>query len=134
MKRIALALAAVAAVTAPALAETESSSKGEARLSRLLEGRSAGEGVDCLPTSRVSSAQVIDGTAIVYRVGSTLYVNRPRAGAEDLDRHDTMLTRQFGSRLCRHDVVQLYQTGAGILSGLVFLSDFVPYRQEGARR
>ena len=101
----------------------------EARLAKALEGRVAGEPVDCIQLSRVNSTRIIDRTAIIYDAGSILYVNRPRAGGERLDRHDTLVTRTFSSQLCRVDVVRLFATGSRMETGLVFLGDFVPYRR-----
>ena len=101
----------------------------EAELSRALEGRQAGEPVDCIDLQRVRNSRVIADTAIIYDAGSTLYVNRPRAGAESLDRWDTLLTRLHSSRLCSIDTVQLVDPQSRMTSGVVFLGEFVPYRR-----
>ena len=76
--------------------------RGEAELERALAGRVAGEPVRCISLHNSSSSTIIDDTAILYRVGSTIYVNRPRAGAESLDRSDTMVNRLWGSQLVQH--------------------------------
>lgn len=39
---------------------------GEAELAELLEGRIAGDPVECLPDSRRDTMQAIDGTAFVF--------------------------------------------------------------------
>ena len=104
----------------------------EAELARALEGRVAGDAVDCVNLQRIHSTRIIQDTAILYDAGSIIYVNRPRSGAESLDRWDTLLTRTFGSRLCSIDTVRLLDSGSQIATGLVFLGDFVPYRK--ARR
>jgi len=101
----------------------------EAELARALEGRVAGEAVDCVSLQRIRSTRIIDDTAILYDAGSIIYVNRPRSGAESLDRWDTLLTRPFGSRLCSIDTVQLLDSTSRITTGLVFLGEFVPYRK-----
>ena len=101
----------------------------EQRLARAIEGRVAGEPVNCLNLRNIRSSQIIDRTAIIYDVGGTLYVNRPRSGAESLDQWDVLVTRPFGSQLCSIDVVQLYDTASRIQTGFVFLGDFVPYRR-----
>lgn len=101
----------------------------EQRLARALEGRVAGEPVRCLSLHSIRSSQIIDGTAIVYDAGRTLYVNRPRAGRQSLDRWDIMVTKPFGSQLCGTDVVHLYDTTSRIQKGFVFLGEFVPYRK-----
>ena len=107
---------------------------GEERLAKLLEGRVAGEPVSCIDTHRIRSSKIIDGTAIVYEAsGGKLYVNRPEAGARSLDRFDIMVTRQFTSRLCDVDVVELFDSGARMSTGLVFLGEFVPYSRAEPR-
>lgn len=126
---VALTLSAIALAAAPLQAAPRLT--GEAELARLTEGRVAGEPVDCVHLRRIRSSRIIDNTAIVYDAGSTIYVNRPRSGRESLDNWDTMVVKPFASRLCSIDVVQLYDAGAGFMSGIVFLGDFVPYRKPG---
>lgn len=102
----------------------------EAELSRAIQGRAAGEPVDCIDLNRVRSTRIIDDTAIVYDAGSVVYVNRPRSGAESLDRWDTLVTRLWsGSRLCSIDTVRLVDTSSRMTTGVVFLGEFVPYRR-----
>jgi hypothetical protein len=127
MKKILLGIAAAAALAAPAAASPYL--HGEAELAKLLEGRAAGGPVDCIDLSRVHSSQIVGGTAIVYDLGGTLYVNRPRRGAEDLDPWDVMVEKPFDHELCRIDVVQLLDSGSHFQKGAVFLGDFIPYRR-----
>ena len=101
----------------------------EAQLARELEGRVAGEPVDCIDTHRVQSSRIIEDTAIIYDAGSTIYVNRPRNGAEALNRWDAMLTRLPSTRLCSIDTVQMIDTSTRMQTGIVFLGEFVPYRR-----
>lgn len=103
----------------------------ETRLARALEGRVAGEPVDCVNLGTVRSSRIIDRTAIIYEAGNTLYVNRPRAGRESLDSWDILVTRTHSSQLCSIDTVHLYDSGARMQTGLVFLGEFVPYRRVG---
>lgn len=123
------ALLASALVLATSSAQAAPRVSGETKLAREIEGRVAGKPVNCLPFHRIHSSRIIDRTAIVYDAGSTLYVNRPRAGRESLDRWDTLVTRTFGSQLCSTDVVQLYDSSSRMPTGLVFLGEFVPYRK-----
>src|ERR1700712_312523 len=125
MKKILLTLAAAARRPAPAAAAPRL--HGEAQLAKLIEGRTAGKPVDCIDLSRVYSTQIVDETAIVHESGPTLYVNRPRAGADSLDSGDTMVLKPFDHRLCSVDTVQMYEQGARFFRGSVFLGDFVPY-------
>jgi len=102
----------------------------EAQLARELEGRTAGKPVDCISLRQVRSSRIIDDTAILYDMGGTIYVNRPRAGAESLDRWDTLVTKLYSDRLCSIDTVRLYDSSSRMETGFVFLGDFVPYRRD----
>jgi hypothetical protein len=132
MKKILLTLAAAVTLAAPAAAAPRL--HGEAELAKLTEGRVPGKPVDCIDLSRVRSSHIVDGTAIVYDVGDTLYVNRPRGGAEALNSWDAMVLKPFDHELCRVDVVQMLDTGAHFYRGSVFLGDFVPYKRVTASR
>ena len=101
----------------------------EAELARAIAGRVAGAPVDCIDIHRVLSSHIIPGTAIVYDTGGTLYVNRPRAGAESMDQWDIQVNRLYSSQLCSIDTVQLLDQGSHMYSGTVFLGEFVPYRR-----
>jgi hypothetical protein len=101
----------------------------EAELARALAGRVAGPPVRCIDLHRVTSSQVIDDTAILYRDGATIYVNRPTNGAEQLDRNDVMVTRLPSTRLCNIDTVTMVEPVSHTFTGVVFLGDFVPYRR-----
>lgn len=129
MKKTLLILASAAAAFAPAQARSPDPGKGERELAKVLEGRVAGEPVDCINLQRVRSSRIINRTAIVYDAGGTIYVNRPRSGATSLKDWDVMVTRPFGTRLCRVDTVHMYAPGSRMLSGVVFLGDFVPYKR-----
>jgi len=101
--------------------------RGETKLSKALEGRVAGKPVRCLNLRDIRSSEIIDGTAIVYRVGANrLYVNRP-SGHESLDSDDILVTRTFGSQLCSIDTVRLLDRTSRFYRGFVGLGDFVPY-------
>ncbi len=101
----------------------------EAELARALGNRVAGEPVSCNDLHRVTSSQVINGTAILYRSGSTIYVNWPVNGADSLNRRDTMVNRLPSTRLCNVDTVTMIDQVSGTFRGVVFLGDFVPYRR-----
>ena len=101
----------------------------EQQLAKALEGRVAGKPERCIPYSRVQSSRIIDGIAIVYDAGGTLYVNRPESGAEALDDSDILVTRLHGSQLCNNDVTELVDPGSRMMSGVVFLGEFVPYKK-----
>ncbi|WP_137753675.1 hypothetical protein [Sphingopyxis sp. L1A2A] len=121
------AAAAIAAM--PAAASAMERLAPEERLAKLLDGRAAGPPQNCIQLSSVSSSQVIDKTAIVYRIGSTLWVNRPEGGAGSLDDDDILITRLSTGQLCSIDTVQLQDRSSNMYSGFVSLGKFVPYRR-----
>ncbi|MEG3180801.1 hypothetical protein [Sphingomonas sp. LT1P40] len=120
---------ALLALPGAAIAQDKAYPKGEAELAKMLEGRVAGTPVKCLPTFAMDNSTVIDKTAIVYRSGSKLYVNRPRGGADQLDDDDILLTKIYGSQLCNVDKVDLIDRSSRMWSGFVMLGEFVPYER-----
>lgn len=98
------------------------------RLEKLLEGREAGKPVSCISTYDSRDMTIYDKTAIVFRSGSTLYVNRPQ-NADQLDSDDILVTRTFGAQLCRLDIVKTVDRGGRFETGFINLGDFVPYRK-----
>jgi hypothetical protein len=131
-----IAAATLAAMTmglsvTPALAKPKL--KGEAKLNQMLEGREPGKPVSCLPLGQSQESTIIDKTAIVYRFGNTLYVNRP-TNPTSLDSDDIMVTRTSQSSLCRLDTVQLLDRTSRFYSGFVGLQDFVPYKKVASAR
>lgn len=122
-----VAIAAGVAVASPAQADQRRSP--EQQLERALEGRVPGEPVNCVSLRSVRNSRIIDGTAILFDAGSTIYLNRPRFGAESLDRDDTQIVRSFGGQLCSIDTIRMVDPVSGMFRGSVFLGEFVPYRR-----
>jgi len=137
MKPVLSALALVALSSAPAVAEDETSgdgvemTKGEKKLAKMLDGRVAGEPERCIRDRPVRSFKVIDDTAIVYKIGRTVWVNYTR-NPETLDDRDTLVFRRFGSQLCSTDIVTTIDPVGGFYTGNVFLTEFIPYRMPKA--
>lgn len=130
-----LSAASLALLAAPTLAqdgeqadeEQTEQTEGEKKLAKLLEGRVAGEPTSCIRTPPNDRVRVIDDTAIVYGRGKTIYVNRT-SRPSDIDDRDTMVIRRFsGSQLCKTDIVTTIDRGSQMFSGVIFLSEFLPY-------
>lgn len=131
MKRLAIAIMTTAALlSSPALHAKERLS-GEEKLAKLLEGRIAGEPVNCLPLSVNNDVRIIDKTAIVYGHGNTLWVNRPM-NADALDRDDILVRKSHTAQVCNLDTVQLLDRSSKFYTGFVGLNQFVPYRKVAA--
>ena len=124
---IAVIAAAAGLVAAPIEAARLS---GEERLAKLIGEGSAGEPRRCVPTLSNTSLTVIDKTAIVYKQGGKVWVNRTEH-PEDLDEDDVMVIRRHGSSLCRTDMITQVDRASGMFSGAIFLTDFVPYEKVG---
>jgi hypothetical protein len=125
--KLAIVAAAGALMLAGGAADARPRLTGEEQLAKLLDGRVAGEPVNCISMPNVQSSRVIDKTAIVYGSGSTLYVQRPRSGAETLDSDDILVTQLTTSQLCSIDTVQLRDRNGYFWRGFVGLDKFVPY-------
>ena len=129
-KHIALATAAFGMLSSPVLAdENAQMTRGEEKLSKLLDGRVAGEPQSCIRTLGSRNLSQIDGTALTYRDGDTVWVNYTR-NPDSIDDRDIMVIDRFsGSSLCRTDQVKLVDRVNGFLSGILLLDEFVPYKK-----
>ena len=129
-KHIALAIAAFGMLSSPVLAdENAQMTRGEEKLAKLLDGRVAGEPQSCIRTLGSRNLSQIDGTALTYRDGDTVWVNYTR-NPDSIDDRDIMVIDRFsGSSLCRTDQVKLVDRVNGFLSGILLLDQFVPYKK-----
>jgi hypothetical protein len=124
--RLAL-LAAALVVGGTASAAPQDNSRYEAKLAKALEGRTAGKPVKCINLRDIRSTEIIDRTAVLYRLyNGKIYVNRP-SGASTLDSDDILVTRTTMSQLCSIDIVQLVSRTSRFPSGSLGLSEFIPY-------
>lgn len=138
LKLIAATLAAATIVAAPSLgAQAQSSddaaqqTEGEIKLAKMLEGRVAGEPQNCIRMMPTTDLTVIDGTALVYKSGRTLYVNVTH-NPNSIDEDDTLVRRtSFSSRLCNTDIITKIDRFHGGYTGNVNLGAFIPYRKAG---
>lgn len=130
MKKLAAFLTGAALTLAGTAASAATvAQKGEERLARLLEGRTAGEPVGCITTMRSNGLKVIDEVGVVYDAGETIYVARP-ADPRMLRRSDVLVLDRFSpSRLCTNEPMRTVDRHGGYFTGVVFLEDFVPYKK-----
>jgi hypothetical protein len=132
MKTIATILTATAlALTGTAASAQTLAEKGEARLSKMIEGRTAGDPVSCIAAPRSTRLEVIEHVGLVYDAGKTIYVARPQ-DPKVLGRNDAILIDRVGSQLCKQDVTRTFDRYLGFTTGVVFLSNFVPYTKRDA--
>ena len=131
MKTILAATAVLGLAAAPS-ASAKPRVTGQERLSKMLEGRVAGKPEACIftPSSSANDMTIINETALVFRNGSTLWVNRT-SDPKSIDDDDILVFKRFSaSQLCRTDMVhKVDRMSPHMLTGVVFLGDFVPYRK-----
>lgn len=131
MRRAVLGLALIPALGAAALADDQPAAptKGEAELAKLLEGRVAGEKIECMPPARNTPSITIPQTAIVYgrSNSSVIYVQRTQT-PQMIDR-DSFLVSLSGqqNRFCRMDQFNVVGRAAGLPIGAVVFDHFIPY-------
>lgn len=99
----------------------------EAQLVQELGDRVAGEPVRCVNYRQVRNTRIINDTAILFRIGSSIFVNRPRSGAGDLDDRFALVNERADGRLCEGDTLRLAE-GSGI-TRMIVAGEFVPYRR-----
>lgn len=126
MRKIAIALAATAALLAGPALQAKPKMTPEQELAKLLEGREAGQPRSCIPQHEARDMRVIDGTALVFGWGNTIWVNVPR-NAKDVDSDDVLVTRNWGSQFCSLDIVQTLDRSSMMHNGSLSLGEFVPY-------
>ena len=124
------ALAAAALTAAIPAVAARADAQGEAKLAKILDGRVAGEPVQCLNNYQRRQMQVIDRTALVFKDGDTYYVNRPE-GVSFLSWSDVPVFKLSSSDLCAMDMAQLRDRSTGMLGATIVMGKFVPYRKAG---
>ena len=112
---------------APALAAPRVS--GEAKLQQLLKGHTPGKPVSCVSQTPSMTSTTIEGIGIVYRRGSTLYVNRFDQGCPSLNTFNTIVTRTPSNQLCRGDIARIVDLTTRMEGGSCVFSEFTPYER-----
>ena len=127
MKTLATLLAgATLALAGPTAGLAKIPAENEAKLARMLEGRTAGEPVSCISALNSNRLEVIEHVGLVYDAGSTIYVARP-TDPRQLGRDDVVVIDRHGGQLCTSDVIRTIDRYQGFTTGAVFLDRFVPY-------
>jgi len=131
MKTLATILAGAAlALTGTTAVSARTPEQNEAKLARMIEGRTAGEPVSCISALQSNRIEVIEHVGIVYDAGNTIYVARP-TDPRQLGRDDIVVIDRFGGQLCHNDVIRTVDRYQGFTTGAVFLDKFVPYTKAG---
>ena len=90
-----------------------------------------GPPIACVSLAKLRSNTLVGSTAIVFegRNLGTLYVNRPEGGCPVLRMGRALQTGTGGSRLCRGDLVTVWDPVSGVDYGTCPLGDFTAYRR-----
>jgi hypothetical protein len=131
---IAVAGATLAASCSSAPVADTRSPRDAQRLAQALSGRVAGPAVRCLPNYRTTDMEVVDDWTILFKEGSTVYVQNPRGGCRGLDNGGyTLVNRQFGvNQICDGDFNQLIDLRTNMYGGNCVYGPFIPYRRIAA--
>jgi len=108
----------------------ELGAKAQRSLDRAINGRVAGAPVACINPSQIRSTEVVDKTAVLYRMSDgKLYVNRPILGAHNLDHNAVVYTGNRVQPLCSNQFVNLGDPDPriGWVTASVAMGPFVPY-------
>lgn len=104
----------------------------EAKLARKLRHHEqAGPPMACVSLAMLRANTLVGETAIVFegRNFKTLYVNRPEGGCPILRMGRALRTGTGGSRICRGDLVTVWDPVSGVDYGSCPMGDFLPYRR-----
>ena len=131
MKRlVTLGLACLALGCAPA-EPVEMSAQAQGRLDEALAGRVAGPPVDCVNSSELRGNRTFGDGAILFEArGDILYLNQPPGGCGGLGPGRAFRTTTTVARMCRGDIITVFEPVSGAEYGGCGLGDFVPYRRE----
>ena len=121
--------AAVVASCAYTPAEQTRSPAAAKELADALNGRVAGPAQRCISNYPQVEVQVIDDWTILYKEGSTIYVQTPRGGCPGIGNGArTLVTRQVGtSQICDGDINQTADLLSGTGGAACVFGPFVPY-------
>ena len=88
----------------------------------------SGVPVDCIDLFRLDRSAIVGGTAIVWSDGGNrAYVNTPPGGCPGLAPDRAITYTVPGTRLCRGDIVTVFDPVAHIPFGSCGLGAFTPY-------
>ena len=106
--------------------------KQAARLEAALEGKVAGEPVNCVSRYPGSSLTAVSESVLLYRVsGRLIYRNDLIGSCTGLGRGDTLIIKPTGSQYCRGDLGRSADLVTGSITGGCALGSFTPYRTPG---
>jgi hypothetical protein len=134
MRRLALLplllVAGCAATPREQAAIADRKAADEIKLAQLLSGYTPGEPTSCLPerSDRYHTQGVGDTLLYAQNTGRVIYRN-DTTGCSGVARGDTLVTVNYGSRLCRGQIASTIDTFSRVRTGGCSFGDFIPYRK-----
>jgi hypothetical protein len=107
----------------------QSNAPVDAALSRELAVRAAGAPQACIPTVSNGYLQAIDSSTLVYRSGTTIYINHPSEPCSAIAPFNTLIVDAQSGHYCRGDRARGLEPGAIIAGPICILGDWVAYRK-----
>jgi len=103
----------------------------EGALSEALAGRIAGPPQDCVDQADLGGNKSYGRGVILFgdRANEVIYVNRPMGGCSDLNAGRALQTQTTTTKLCRGDIVTVFDPVSGMQFGGCTLGEFTPYRR-----
>ena len=102
----------------------------QAELDAALSGRTAGDPVSCVNQRDLRGSRTIgEGVMLFEGVGGVVWVNRPPGGCPALRFGRAFRTTTPSDRLCRGDIMTVFDPTSGIDFAGCSIGDFVPYRR-----
>jgi len=132
----ALLTAALAGCAANDPYQGQRSPQAQQLLASYLNGKVVGgPSVTCLPPYRSNDMIVVDENTILFRDGpNRVYRTEMTGGCIGLGSPGkALVTRSFGSGLCRGEIARVVDNVAGFTTGSCSFGDFVPYVTPGRR-
>ena len=126
VKKLILAAAAAGLIAGPTLAARRTPQE---QLDKLLAGYTEQKPVDCINQMPTNRSETISGIGIVYTVGTTRYVNRFSDACPQLTDDRILVTRTYGTQLCRGDIARIVQQQFPMEYGPCIFAQFTPYRR-----
>ena len=103
----------------------------EADLAAALAGRTAGPPQDCVSQRDLEGGRSYGRGVILFGRGTdeVAYVNRPAGGCPEITTGRALKSRTPTTRLCRGDIVVVFDPVSGMEYGSCSLGEFTPYRR-----
>jgi len=126
-----LAFATGCASTPKTDAQLKAQAREAAKLDEALAGFTPGKAVDCVDNRDLRSPESYGDNIILFRTGSKLIYRTDTSGScSGIGRGEALITRQWGSRLCKGDIARTADLTTGFQSGVCSFGEFVPYRKK----